>query len=180
MPDVVDKQTRSRMMSGIRGKNTRPELLVRHELHRRGFRYRLHVRGMPGVPDLVLPKYHAVVFVHGCYWHRHPGCRYTTTPGTNLEFWIPKFHRTVEHDREVIAKLRDQNWRIATVWECVTRREPIEEIGETLGSWLRADGRMLELPDLAPSAGLNDLDVYRQTSMRKVAESQPDHDDPTP
>ena len=91
MVDVVDRKTRSRMMSGIRGKNTKPELLIRKGLHARGFRFRLHDKHLPGKPDLVLPKYGAVIFVHGCFWHRHSGCVRTTTPKRNRSFWQEKF-----------------------------------------------------------------------------------------
>ena len=151
MPDVVDQQTRSRMMSGIRGKNTRPELLLRSALHHRGFRYRLHGRKLPGHPDLVLAKYKAVIFVHGCFWHRHPGCRYTTTPGTRPEFWGPKFARTIEHDAEVMQRLREDGWRIAVVWECATRRLPIETIVDEVAAWLRSGQPYLEIGD--PASG---------------------------
>lgn len=146
MPDVVDKQTRSRMMSGIRGKNTRPELLLRHALHKRGFRYRLHDRKLPGRPDLVLPKYRAVIFVHGCFWHRHPGCRYTTTPSTRTEFWLPKFQRTIEHDKEVLDQLATNGWRIAVVWECVTRRMDIDTLANDVALWLIGNDPWLEVP----------------------------------
>lgn len=151
MPDVVDKQTRSRMMSGIRGKNTRPELALRHALHRMGFRYRLHARELPGKPDLVLPKYRAVVFVHGCFWHRHAGCRYTTTPGTRQEFWIPKFARTVEHDAEVMRELERAGWRVAVVWECAMRRLPVDQVAGEVGNWLRSVSAFFEIAD--PESG---------------------------
>ncbi len=146
MPDVVDKQTRSRMMSGIRGKNTRPELLLRHALHRRGFRYRLHAKNLPGNPDLVLPKYRAVIFAHGCFWHRHPGCRYTTTPATNAEFWLPKFQRTIEHDQLVQQKLEGLGWRVAVVWECALRKLNIDTVSDSVVAWLNDDDQYLEIP----------------------------------
>ena len=123
MTDVVDARTRSRMMSGIRGKDTRPEMLVRRELHRRGFRFRLHDPRLPGRPDLVLPKHSAVIFVHGCYWHRHEGCRFATTPATRREFWLAKFEANVQRDRRDQAALRASGWRIFVVWECALRRD---------------------------------------------------------
>ena len=117
MADVVDRATRSRMMSAIRGRDTRPELEVRRLLHREGLRFRLHA-ALPGKPDLVFPKYEAVVFVHGCFWHRHPNCRYATTPASNEEFWQAKFNANVARDKRVLARLRREGWRVFTVWAC--------------------------------------------------------------
>lgn len=122
--DVVDKETRSRMMSGIRGKDTTPEILVRKALHRLGFRFALHDRKLPGRPDLVLPRHHAVVFVHGCFWHRHVDCAYCTTPSTRAEFWRKKFESNVERDQRNEQKLRDEGWRVFIVWECGLKHDP--------------------------------------------------------
>ena len=133
MADVVDARTRSRMMSGIRGKDTRPELLVRRELHRLGFRFRLHSSRLPGKPDLVLRKHCAVVFVHGCYWHRHEGCRYATIPATRQEFWLEKFEANVRRDRLNQAALRAAGWRVFVIWECVLRREGNEAARQLAG-----------------------------------------------
>ena len=99
MADIVDPETRSRMMSGIKGKNTRPELALRRALHARGFRYRLHDKRLPGKPDLILPRFRAAIFVHGCFWHRHEGCKYATTPATRPEFWQAKFRENAERDQ---------------------------------------------------------------------------------
>jgi len=118
MPDVVSPEVRSRMMSGIRGKDTQPELRVRSYLHRRGFRYRLHDTRLPGRPDLVLPRYRTVVFVHGCFWHQHPGCRFAAQPDTNAPFWRAKLTRNVERDRRQVEQLRDLGWHVEVVWEC--------------------------------------------------------------
>src|SRR5690554_4709711 len=118
MADIVDSKTRSRMMSGIKGKHTRPELLVRSGLHRLGFRFRLHPRNLSGRPDLILPKYRVAIFVHGCFWHRHPGCKYATTPTTREDFWRAKFEANVERDRRKARELREAGWRVLTVWEC--------------------------------------------------------------
>lgn len=115
--DVVDRATRSRMMSGIRGRDTKPEKLVRSFLHRAGLRFRLHAP-LPGKPDLVFPKHHAVVFVHGCFWHRHAGCRYATMPSSNAEFWQAKFDANVARDKRVTRQLRKDGWRVFVVWEC--------------------------------------------------------------
>lgn len=118
MVDIVDMATRSRMMSGIRGKDTQPELAARRYLHSRGLRYRLNVKELPGKPDLVFPKYSVAVFVHGCFWHRHSGCRYASIPSNNKEFWQAKFESNVQRDKINARKLRALGWRVLVVWEC--------------------------------------------------------------
>jgi DNA mismatch endonuclease (patch repair protein) len=146
MTDIVDKQTRSRMMAGIRGKDTKPELVIRRALHARGFRYRLHSSKVQGRPDMVLVKYRAVVFVHGCFWHRHAGCRYTTTPSTRPQFWQTKFTANVTRDSAVRTALIESGWRVATVWECALRTaNQIEASAELLSSWLMSDGGQIEI-----------------------------------
>jgi len=127
--DVVDAATRSRMMSGIRSKDTKPEMTVRKYLHSQGFRYRLHARKLPGSPDLVLPKYKVAIFVHGCFWHRHQGCRYATTPASNAEKWKLKFDTNTERDARKANMLRDAGWRVITVWECELKQTPEERLG---------------------------------------------------
>lgn len=117
MTDIVNPATRSRMMSRIRGKNTKPELIVRSYLHRMGLRYRIHGH-LPGKPDLVFPKYHTVVFVHGCFWHRHKGCRHATTPASNITFWQAKFKDNVRHDEHVRKELSKLGWRVLIIWSC--------------------------------------------------------------
>jgi len=121
MVDIVDKQTRSRMMSGIKGKNTQPEMLVRKYLHAKGFRYRLHDKKLRGSPDIVLRKYQLVIFVHGCFWHRHKGCRYATTPAHNRNKWLLKFRQNTERDQRQINQLIDMGWRVLVVWECALK-----------------------------------------------------------
>lgn len=121
MTDIVDKATRSRMMSGIRGRDTKPEVLVRKYLHAEGFRFRLHVQTLPGSPDLVLPRWKFVVFVHGCFWHRHPGCNYAYTPKSREDFWLGKFEKNVARDKAAISGLTEAGWRVAIVWECSLR-----------------------------------------------------------
>lgn len=116
--DIVDPQTRSQMMAAIKGKNTSPELVVRRYLHSRGFRYRLHRKELPGKPDLVFPKYRLVVFVHGCFWHRHEHCFYATSPATRKDFWRNKLDSNVARDRRQQAELIDSGWRVLVVWEC--------------------------------------------------------------
>ena len=108
------------MMAGIRGRNTRPELVIRKALHARGFRYRLHVAGLPGKPDIVLPRFRAVIFVHGCFWHGHD-CPLFRLPATRSEFWEAKISRNRERDREVLGALKTTGWRCLTVWECAIR-----------------------------------------------------------
>lgn len=126
--DVVDSATRSRMMAGIRSKDTKPEMAVRRYLHARGFRYRLHVRDLPGSPDLVLPKYRAAILVHGCFWHRHSGCRFATTPTSNVERWDAKFQANIGRDAKKLASLEEAGWRVIVVWECELRRDPAERL----------------------------------------------------
>ena len=147
MSDIVDQQTRSRMMSSIQGKNTRPEMLLRRALHRMGFRYRLYAKRLPGKPDLVFPKYKAVIFVHGCFWHRHPGCKYTTNPATRPEFWQTKFQDTVERDRATVDRLSTQGWRAGVVWACALRRNQESEVAELMAEWLKNGQQYIEIPE---------------------------------
>ncbi|QND17088.1 DNA mismatch endonuclease Vsr (plasmid) [Rhizobium leguminosarum bv. trifolii] len=121
--DIVTREQRSRMMSGIRGKNTRPELAVRKAVHALGYRFRVHRKDLPGSPDLVLPRKNTVVFVHGCYWHRHEGCRYCYTPKSNIEFWATKFEKNIARDERVREELEQRGWRVVTLWECETADE---------------------------------------------------------
>ena len=121
MTDIVDPATRSRMMAGIRGRDTRPEIVVRRTLHAAGLRYRLHAHDLPGRPDIVLPGRRAVVFVHCCFWHRHPGCRLTTSPATRPEFWQAKFDANVQRDARARRALEEAGWTVVVVWECETR-----------------------------------------------------------
>lgn len=148
MTDIVDSPTRSRMMAGIRGKNTKPELRLRRSLHAMGFRYRLHARGLPGRPDLVLPKYRAVIFVHGCFWHRHEGCRFASTPSTRPEFWTAKFAANVARDDAVRSRLLQCGWRVATVWECALRSDTgLASAGKLVAEWLRSSPLTIEVGD---------------------------------
>jgi DNA mismatch endonuclease (patch repair protein) len=124
------------MMSGIRSKNTKPELLLRRALHARGLRYRLHGAKLPGKPDLVFTKHQAVVFVHGCFWHRHRNCRFATTPATRPEFWTAKFSSNIERDKRNVAALLENGWRIATVWECALKGGDVSRVAELVAHWL--------------------------------------------
>lgn len=118
MTDIVDRATRSRMMAGIGGKDTAPELTVRRFLHQEGFRFRLHRRDLPGRPDIVLTRYRVAILVHGCFWHRHPRCRYATTPSSNRAFWQAKFAQNVARDRRNLRDLRRLGWKPIVIWEC--------------------------------------------------------------
>ncbi|RSY88180.1 DNA mismatch endonuclease Vsr [Sphingomonas koreensis] len=135
MIDVVDAATRSRMMAGIRGKDTKPEMQLRRAMHARGFRYRLHNGKLSGRPDLVFPRYRAAVFVHGCFWHRHEGCRYASTPATRPEFWAEKFAANTARDARSEQMLLDAGWRVAVVWECSLKGRPAEVFTQ-LSNWL--------------------------------------------
>lgn len=110
-------------MSRIKGKNTAPEMLVRSTLHAMGYRFRLHCRTLPGRPDIVLPKYGVVLFVHGCFWHRH-GCKFSYTPKSRVTFWQTKFNQNVDRDRKVLAELKSLGWKVITVWECESKSQP--------------------------------------------------------
>lgn len=138
VPDVVDPATRSRMMSGIRGRDTKPEMLIRRGLHARGYRYRLHSRRLPGRPDLVFPSRRAVIFVHGCFWHGH-GCRLFKWPSTRAEWWREKIEANRARDQSVREQIADLGWRQLRVWECALkgpqRRDPDAMLDE-VAAWL--------------------------------------------
>ncbi|MCF5686490.1 very short patch repair endonuclease [Pseudomonas sp. PA-1-3F] len=113
--------SRSDIMRAVKRAHTAPEIVVRQALHALGLRFRLHRRDLPGSPDIVLPKFRTVVFVHGCFWHRHPDCRYATTPKSRQEYWLPKFEANVGRDARKEAQLRDLGWRVVVMWECETK-----------------------------------------------------------
>lgn len=147
MADITSPENRSRMMSGIRSKNSRPEMLVRRALFERGFRYRLHSKELPGTPDLVLSRYGAVVFVHGCFWHGHE-CSFFRWPTTRPEFWRAKITRNREVDREAMESLRASGWRVLTVWECAMRGRSDEQrqaVYDAAADWLRGSVMDLQL-----------------------------------
>lgn len=121
MADVHSKETRSYNMSRIKNKDTKPEVLIRSFLHKKGFRYRLHVKNMPGKPDIVLPKYKIVIFINGCFWHGHNGCKYFKVPKTRTEWWLNKINTNINNDIKAIQSLRDLGWKIITIWECETK-----------------------------------------------------------
>lgn len=154
MADIVDAATRSRMMSGIRGKNTRPEMRIRSLLHAAGFRFRLHDRRFSGKPDLVLPKYRTAVFVHGCFWHGHSDCKLFRLPSSRQEFWRDKISSNVSRDERNRSALLQSGWKVAIVWECSgkgSRKLPDEEVLARLAEHIRygngtIDIRGRELP----------------------------------
>lgn len=140
MADVVSAEVRSRMMAGIRGKNTKPEMIIRRGLHSEGFRYLLHDKRLPGKPDLVFPKYRAVIFVHGCFWHGHD-CHLFKWPKTRKRFWRQKIERNREIDESAIASLARAGWRCCVIWECGLKgREaaPVDLIVERSSRWLNS------------------------------------------
>ena len=122
MTDSLSKNRRSWNMSRIRGRDTKPELRVRSVLHRAGYRFRLHTRNLPGRPDIVLPKYRTVVFVHGCFWHRHEGCKFAYNPKSRKKFWEKKFRENTERDRRCARQLQRLGWRVIAIWECRAER----------------------------------------------------------
>lgn len=133
----MDKETRSKIMSRVKQKNTAPEIRLRKELHRLGLRYRLHDKKLPGTPDIIFPKFKAVLFVHGCFWHRH-GCKATTTPGTNQEYWQKKFRENIARDQRNVDALVSKGWRVMIVWECVLKGQhgSIEKTALQIQKWL--------------------------------------------
>lgn len=143
--DVVDSATRSRMMSGIRGKNTRPELLVRAALARAGYAYRLHRADLPGRPDVVVPRARAAIFAHGCFWHAHRDCPLAKIPSTRTEFWTAKLLANAQRDEDAVALLNLHGWRAMVVWECATRALAAEELAAKVAQWLEGDSAYGEL-----------------------------------
>ena len=123
-------EQRSRNMSAIKSKNTKPEIKVRKVLHSMGYRFRLHSKDLPGSPDIVLPKYKTVIFVHGCFWHRHENCKYASTPKTRKEFWNKKFKENIKRDLEIQDKIKNLDWRSVVIWECETNN--IENLREKI------------------------------------------------
>ncbi|NOU14653.1 MAG: DNA mismatch endonuclease Vsr [Methylococcaceae bacterium] len=150
--DVVDPEKRSRMMAGIKGKNTKPEMMVRRALFAEGFRYRLHHRkDLPGSPDIVLKSKRVVIFVHGCFWHRHSECRYARLPASNADFWSKKLESNVERDEKAIHSLIALGWPVLIVWECITRdRSMALDIGRIINNWIQGDDQTGELPARSP------------------------------
>ena len=129
MADVHDRQTRSYNMSQIKGKNTKPEILVRKFLFSKGFRYRLHAKNLPGKPDIVLPKYKTIIFINGCFWHGHENCKYYVIPKTRTEWWLDKINHTKQRESENFLQLSESGWKIVTIFECQLK---VDKLNKTL------------------------------------------------
>ena len=132
MADVHEPEVRSYNMSQIKGKDTKPEILVRKFLHANGYRYRLHDKKLPGKPDIVLKKHNTVIFIHGCFWHGHEGCKYFVVPNTRTQWWLSKINRNKEKDKESTETLQKENWNIITIWECELKKEKRKKTLEEL------------------------------------------------
>lgn len=153
MTDIVDAKKRSEMMANVRGHNTVPELAVRCIAHRMGLRFRLHCKDLPGRPDLIFPKHRLVVFVHGCFWHRHEGCRYASTPKSRTTFWMPKLAANVARDRRQEAALQALGWRVLVIWGCETGDRVAVE--RKLAALTRSNGPILK-QESAPSVAIRE------------------------
>jgi len=132
MADVHDKKTRSYNMSMIKGKNTKPEIIVRKFLHANGYRFRLHYEKLPGKPDIVLPKHKIAIFINGCYWHGHENCKYFKPPKTNTQWWLNKIVETIERDNHKYEEIKNNGWTIKIIWECELKKLKIEETFKSL------------------------------------------------
>jgi DNA mismatch endonuclease (patch repair protein) len=146
--DVLTPEQRQRCMARIKARNTKPEVLLRSALFARGLRYRLHQRSLPGTPDLVFPKFHAVVFIHGCFWHGH-GCPLFVVPATNTEFWLNKIGVNRSRDEDARSALRDLRWRVLTVWECTLRgrkKLALDGLAGKIERWLCGGSPLSEIP----------------------------------
>lgn len=146
MVDHLNPKQRSANMARIRSKNTALELVVRQALHRMGLRFRLHRKDLPGSPDIVFPKFRAVVFVHGCFWHRHKGCRLASEPSTRSEFWAKKFAANVSRDEQTMLRLAAQGWRVGVIWQCAVKSPGPTEIAHQINAWLNGASGSLVIP----------------------------------
>jgi DNA mismatch endonuclease (patch repair protein) len=146
LTDIVSSKKRSSMMAGIRGRDTKPELRVRKELFAEGYRYRLHRRGLPGTPDIVLPGRKIAVFVNGCFWHGHQPCKLAKIPATRTDFWVEKLEQNRCRDSRVISSLLGLSWRVLVVWECFVRENSeVGAIGSAVRKWIEGEERFGEL-----------------------------------
>jgi len=147
LADIVSSDKRSEMMSGIRGKNTKPELFIRRGLFKRGFRFRVHVSQLPGKPDIVLPRYKAIILVNGCFWHVH-GCSLFKWPSSRVDFWRNKLVETRKHDTESLRKLKATGWRILVIWECAIKGKgkwSTDKLLEATEKWIVGGNEYLEI-----------------------------------
>jgi len=146
--DIIDKKTRSRIMASVGQRDTGPEIRLRRVVHRMGLRYRLHDKRLPGTPDLVFPRFHAVVFVHGCFWHVHAGCKFSMMPSSRKRFWGEKFKANKNRDRRNYSALAAGGWRVLVVWECAIKGQEDAELDELVSgvaTWLKSDARFGEI-----------------------------------
>lgn len=149
--DPLTVEQRRRTMSRVRSKDTSLEVRVRSALHAHGFRFRIHRKDLPGTPDIVFAQYRAIVLVHGCFWHRHAGCKHTTDPATRPEFWQRKFQATIERDNRVVDELFEKGWRIGVVWGCALQGGQEVDVAMTIGNWLKFGDRYIEIPEPIPN-----------------------------
>jgi DNA mismatch endonuclease (patch repair protein) len=148
MTDTISLEQRSQLMSKIHGKDTAIEKKVRSYLHKRGYRFRKYTAGLPGSPDIVLPKYRAAIFIHGCFWHGHAGCRKSRLPTTRQAFWEEKRQANVERDSRKIAELIGSGWRVAVVWQCALEKpETLSKAINILEEWITSENSKCEIPD---------------------------------
>lgn len=171
MPDKLTPSQRHHCMSRIRGKNTKPEILVRKGLHARGFRFRLHNKKLPGSQDIVLPKYGVAIMVNGCFWHGHKGCRYATKPKSNIEFWETKIARNLHRDEVTTAHLEALGWTVITVWECELRNSfQLDERLNALVEEIRNAGEVKRVKDMNKRQSRAAARREREEFLRKQAE----------
>lgn len=137
MADIVSRSKRTEIMSSVKQRHTKPEITVRKILHRHGFRFRLHNKKLPGTPDIVLPKHKAVIFVHGCFWHQHEGCRKSRRPTSNVEFWNEKLDRNIVRDNQKESELKNSGWKVLTLWDCEIKDE--DSLIEKVKNFLRIE-----------------------------------------
>lgn len=142
MPSIITAAQRHYIMSSVHSSNTKPEVKLRHALWELGFRYRVNDKRLPGSPDIVLPKYRSVIFVHGCFWHGHKGCKNYTVPKTNTDFWVAKVKRNQERDQEVWRKLEAKGWSVIIVWECELERSRLQETVAHVSAEIKANGAL--------------------------------------
>ncbi|MBM3575874.1 MAG: DNA mismatch endonuclease Vsr [Alphaproteobacteria bacterium] len=155
MVDIVDSKTRSKMMSGIRAKNTKPEILIRKALHKQGFRFRLHDKNLPGNPDIVLRRYNVVIFINGCFWHRH-NCVLFKWPSENRDFWTKKINRNAKNDTSAQKSLLQLGWRVLVVWECSLKGKaklPFDKLISKIEAWIKSGKTTGEFAGKAISKG---------------------------
>ena len=138
MADTFTAAQRSRIMAKVKGKDTKPEKVVRSLLHRLGFRFRLHRKDLPGSPDIVLTRHRKIIFVHGCFWHQHPNCPHAARPSSNTDYWKKKLDRNIARDVETLIKIEDLGWRVLVIWECQTRKDGLPNL---INDFLKSDRR---------------------------------------